>query len=236
MLLQNSQWEPWLDTLLNEDPFWGYMRGVNLISWIIAITVMYVANYIFFLRAKRTDLDSQKALFRSFGLFFGIMGITRICFVFAYFIEPYYNLLLSIGYTTGAISLLPLILTLEKYLITQTKRFFSIVGIILTILGVVFLVLTFFTPTISEVSRSLQNVGMPILALAFVILYSIVIKYSTGTIRTKAIMTLLGMFIFVAGILFDSETLLEQNPATMHIAPIVFSIGIIITTMFQRSD
>ena len=103
MLIQNSTWEPWLVVLL-EDPIWGYTRGVNLVTWIAAISLMYAATIVFFRRAARTDFESQKSLFRSFGLFFAIMGITRICFIFSYFIEPYYNFLLAVGYTFGTLS------------------------------------------------------------------------------------------------------------------------------------
>ena len=164
----------------------------------------------------RTDFESQKALFKSFGLLFAIMGITRICFVFSYFIEPYYNFLLAVGYTFGAVALLPLVYTLEKYMITQTKRFFTIVGAIMVVLGFLFLFLTFSIPEISELSRTIQDIGMPILALSFLILYGLVIKNATGIIRKKAIMTLLGLVIFVVGILLDSESLLETNPSLMH--------------------
>lgn len=235
MIFQNSTWDPWLSTLL-QDNLWGYMRGVNLISWIAAISLMYISSLIFMRRGSRTDFESQKRLFQSFGLFFILMGITRISFVLAYFIESYYNFLLAIGYTFGALSLLPIVLILEKYMITQTHRFFSIIGIILVVMGFVFLFLTFQMPEISEISRSVQNIGMPVLALSFLILYGIVIKNATGDIRKKAIMTVLGMIIFVIGILLDSENLLESNPSSMHIAPIVFSIGIIIISLFQKSE
>jgi hypothetical protein len=235
MLLQNSEWDSWLKVLL-EDSIWGYMRGVNLAFWITAISIMYLTSIVFMRRAARTDFESQKHLFRSYGLFFILMGITRISFVLAYFIEPYYNLLLSIGYVFGALSLLPLVFTLEKYMITQTKRLFSLIGLILVVLGFVFLILTLEFPKISETSRTVQDIGMPIIALSYLILYGIVIKNSTGDIRKKAIMTLVGMIVFVAGILFDSENLLAINPATMHIAPVVFSLGIILIAHFQKSE
>jgi hypothetical protein len=235
MILQNSEWAPWLKELL-ADPLWGYVRGVNLILWLIAITTMYLVGLVFFKRAKATDLDSQKSLFRSFGLLFMIMGLTRISFIVGYFIEPWYNFLLALGYCFGALAMLPLVFTLEKYLIKQTKRFFSLVGVILTIVGFAFLYVTLENPRLSELSRTLQNIGMPVLASAFLILYGWVIKNSAGDIRKKALMTLIGMFIFVVGILLDSETLVEQIPATMHIAPIVFTLGIIIVSKNQKIE
>ncbi len=43
MFFQISQWPLWLSNLINNG-FWGYARGLNLILWLIAIGLMYVAE------------------------------------------------------------------------------------------------------------------------------------------------------------------------------------------------
>jgi hypothetical protein len=241
MIDQSSVWESWLVDIMS-DPEWGYVRGIHLYTWIGTIIAVYIIGLIFFLRAKHSTVISQKWFFRSFGLFLVFMGLTRISFVFAYFIEPYYNLLLAAGYAFASVALLPLVFTLEKWMFPQTKKFFSIVGVTLTVLSFYFVI---FQATDSEISRMIQNIGMPIMILAFLMLYIFMIRVSTGSVRKKAIRTLLGIIIFVAGILLDSEGLLESVYIAagmslvipvMFISPIVFAIGLIIIGASQKMD
>jgi hypothetical protein len=239
MILQTDQWESWLtDNYM--DPVSGYMRGFSLYLWIFAIASMYFIGIVFILRSRKEGIfASQSWIFRSFGLFFFIMGITRIIFIFAYWIEPSYHLLLTIGYVFGALSLVPLIIVIEKYLILWSHHFFSIVGGILSILSFYFL----FFPSQSDFSRTIQEVGMPVLLAGYVILYINVIKLSAGAIRRKAIMTLFGMVVLVVGILLDSERALESwalDPIMrivgLYIPPLVFALGVYIIGFSQKMD
>jgi hypothetical protein len=235
MFLQTSEWDPWLKSMM-ADPLWGYVRGINMILWIIAISLMYIAAAIFFKRSHVKDLyPSQKAIFFGFACFFAIMGITRINFFLSYWIEPYYNLLLTIGYVFGALSFLPLIYGLEKHIITRTHFFFTIAGIITCALSAYFL----FDVSESDLARTIQNIAMPVVLAGFVLLYLAMIKQSTGEIRKKVLLTFIGFVIFLAGILLDSESLFESisDPTlVMQLSPIIFSIGILIIVRFQRMD
>lgn len=231
MFVQESIWDPWLVDMM-ADPQFGYIRGYHLGLWVIAIACMYIAAAIFWGRSRKEGMfESQIWVFRSFALFFILMGVTRISFVIAYWVEPYYNLLLAIGYTFGAFSLLPLIATLEKYILIKTHHFFTIVGIILSVISFYFL----FVPYESDLSREIQNLGMPILLAAFLILYLWMIKISTGMVRTKAIMTLLGMFVLTLGIILDGEGILESG-LSIWVSPPIFIAGILIILMTQKMD
>ncbi|MBD3350683.1 MAG: hypothetical protein GF364_04265 [Candidatus Lokiarchaeota archaeon] len=236
MLIQTSEWESWLLDIIEA----GYIRGVHLVIWISAIAIMYVAGAIFLNRSLQEGLlKSQMWVYRSFGLFFILMGITRILFVLGYFIEPFYNFLLALGYAFGALSLLPLVITLEKWLIKWSRHFFSIVGIILTILSFYFVI---FDVSHSELSRTIQEIGMPIMAGSFLILYMYLIKITIGAVRKKAILTLIGMTIFVIGIVLDGERLLYGFYGTslllpmMFLSPAVFISGILLMLYAQRVD
>jgi hypothetical protein len=232
MQLQNSEWEPWLEEMM-ADNLLGYVRGVNLVLWLIAIVTIYIVGTTFFLRAQRDGImDSQKRFYQSFGFFFFTMGVTRIFFVASYWIEPYYNLLLVIGYSFAALSLVPLVATIEKYMITQSKHFFTAIGIILTLLSFYFIVF----PSQSEISRTIQYVGMPVLGGSFILLYLFVIKNSIGSLRSKAMKTLMGMIIFTLGIILDGEDLLVSGAIPIHLPPIIFTIGIIIIGFSQKMD
>jgi FtsH-binding integral membrane protein len=235
MLFQSSRYDNWLVDLL-ENPIWGYMRGVNLAAWIIAITIMYVIGVIFLKRAYIIKDEPKKQLFRSFGMFFILMGITRISYILAYWIEPYYNFFLSLGYCFGALSLFPLVITLERWTFTKNKFFFTIVGAILIGCSFVFLILTFIIPSISEILRLILNIGIPIIAVSLAILYGIMIKNESGEIRRKTVFLLLGIIIFIEGMLLDSEMFLKVNASSMHIAPFVFILGMILIVLNQKIE
>ena len=181
MFFQISQWPLWLSNLINNG-FWGYARGLNLILWLIAIGLMYVAGGIFILRTHRKEIIiSQIWLYRSFALFFMIMGLTRISFLLGYTFQSDYNFYLALGYMFGAISFLPMFFTLEHFIIVKTHKIFSIIGIILALLGIYFAVFSYD----SAMSLLIQDIGMPILAGCFAILYIWLITQTTGTVQEK---------------------------------------------------
>ncbi|HMF30914.1 MAG TPA: hypothetical protein VKK79_05850 [Candidatus Lokiarchaeia archaeon] len=236
MLFQNSVWAQWLIDAMT-DPVYGYARGINLFLWVGAITIMYITGIVFFVRAAKKDLPpSQVWLNRSFGLLFFLMGVTRIVFILGYIIEAYYNFLLALGYAVASLSLLPIVATFEKWATPQTKRFFTIVAIIICVIAFYFV----FTPAQSALSRTIQDIGMPVVAAEFAILYIWIIKNSTGNVRKKAISTFLGALVFVVGILLDSESIIEEwiliSPFLIDIAPIVFAIGVIIMGVSQKLE
>ena len=219
----------------------GYLRGVHLYFWLTVIVSMYIVTFVFMKRANAVEMVSQKWIFRSFGLIFAFMGVTRIMFVFAYFAENLaaYHQFLAWGYAFAAVALLPLIFTLEKWLIKWSKKFFSAVSVVLVILGFYFTI----AADKSELSRTIQSIGMPVLAVSFIVLYGWIIKNSTGSVRKKSIFTMIGMVIFVAGILLDGETTIESvycaglNSLVVpmfYLSPIVFLIGMLVIVYSQK--
>ncbi len=231
-MMQTSVWKDWLETLL-ADSVWGYYRGFNLALWIFAIGIMYGVGIVFWIRANKPNvIPSQTWLLKSFTLLFFFQGITRISFVLSYFIEPYYNFLLALGYAFAAISLLPLIITIEKWSTPQTHKIFTFMAIVVSILGFYFI----FDPSQSDLSRTIQEIAMPVMIVLFLILYLWMIKNSTGAVRKKAILALLGAIVFIAGILLDSEGLIKTIQVIFHFAPIVFTLGVVIIGVSQKVD
>jgi hypothetical protein len=169
------------------------------------------------------------------------MGLVRISFLLSYQseFESNYHLLLSVGYAFGAISLLPIVITIERFMVTKSRKIFSILGIILCIISLYFVIF----PEDSPLSRTIQDIGMPFLALSFLLLYLWVIIHSAGDVRHKAIMTLLGIVVLVVGIILDSENLVLENVPLgppiiiiMNLSPIVFWLGVVIVTSSQKMD
>jgi hypothetical protein len=238
MFFQTSTWAPWLIGLQNNG-IWGYYRGINLGLWIVVIVLLAVVSLIFIRRADIKDsLPSLVWLNRSFAFFFFFQGLTRISFVIGYFDESYYNLLLALGYVFGVVALLPLVITFERFIVTNTRKVFSILSIILTVIAASFLLY----PANSSLSRTIEYACLPFVLAIFVVLYIWMVIHSPGDVRKKAIWTIIGMFIFIGGVLLDSETILYdlvsnnfQVTVIIILAPIVYAIGIIVITMNQRT-
>jgi hypothetical protein len=227
-------WSSYLIDLFN-DPVFPYYRGIHLGMWITAVVIMYILCVIFIIRSKREGIfDSQKWLFRSFALFFGLMGGTRIFFIIGCLIEPWYEITLVIAYLFGILSLTPAVMTLEKYIVTKTHKIFSLLAIAISISSLIFV----FIPSQYALSRGIMSAAMPFLLFIFVFLYVSVIRNSVGTVRKKSLLTLIGMVIIVIGTLLDSEALLVAmaNHIITAAGPIVFSIGCIIIGYSQKLD
>jgi hypothetical protein len=224
MLCQESTWAPWLLEIL-KDPVWGYMRGFNLAMWVIAISIMYIVGGLFFwsVRSKKPN-RVEKELRWAYGWWMWVMGITRICFVFAYWVEPYYNLFLAVGYFCGAASLVPLVYALEKWIIKQTRFAFSIVAFGVTIFSGFFLLF----PYQSALARGVQNYALPFVATVFVGLYIRRILASEGIVRRKGSMTLFGYFVVTSGIIVDGEAMIQTNFYLAYAAPFIFITGILL--------
>ncbi len=225
-----STWPSSLVDLINN---LRYYRDLHFITWIIAIGMMYIVGIVIWSRSRKSGvIPSQARFLQSFALLFFLMGVTRILFVLCYFFEPYYEILKTIAYAFAALSLLPVIITIEKWSLPQTHKIFSIIALALCVVGFYFV----FEPTQSEVSRTIQQVTMPVLFAVFVILYVWVIRLSTGTVRKKAIMALIGAFIFGLGIILDSEQLVLSIPAIMYLSPILLTFSVLILVFSQKAD
>ncbi len=211
----------------------GYYRSFHLVTWIIAIGMMYIVGIVIWSRSKKSGVITSQARFlQSFALLFFLMGITRVLFVFGYFYDSYFEILKTIAYAFAALSLLPIIITIEKWSLPQTHKIFSIIALVLCVVGFYFV----FEPTQSEISRTIQQVTIPVLFVVFVILYVWVIKLSTGAVRTKAILALIGAFIFGLGVILDSEQLVLSIPAIMYLSPLLLVFSMIILGISQKAD
>jgi len=230
-IFQNSRWGDDIKKLM-EDPLWGYARGYNMLLWIGVVLSLMISAIVLINRGRRKDIIiSQKWIYRGFGFFLICFGITVIFYLFAYNIEPYFDLLKECGYTFSIIAPILLILTIEKYMMTKTRRFFSIFSIGLAIFCIIYI----FLSTESSTLRTITQSGAPVLMLIFVLLYIKVILLSIGKIRQKAIITFIGLLCIGIAIILDSEAVMLTG-IPLFIAPIVYMIGAILVGIYQKMD
>jgi hypothetical protein len=229
MLQQHSIWPEWLKILM-QNPLWGYMRGVNLGIWIALVAILLFIAGILLHRSRGGDIiPSQMWLFRSFALFFIFTACTYLSYMLAYNLEPFYNLFLTLGYTFGIISVIPIIATIEKYILIRTRHVITIFTIIL--FGIALFVVI--NPTYSPILRVITQSSAPILGFVVLILYLIVIKNSTGSLRQKAMMTLIGFILIMVGMALDSESIMKAG-FPLIISPLVLFGGALLVVWSQK--
>ncbi|MHA1820550.1 MAG: hypothetical protein ACTSVC_08765, partial [Promethearchaeota archaeon] len=216
-IFQNSHWSEDIKKLL-QDPLWGYARGFNLLLWIGVIITLITTALVLFKRSRKEGiLVSQKRIYAGFGVLLSFFSITITFYMLAYNIEPYFDLLKELGYTFSILGPVPIILAIENYMFKKTKHFFSIFSIALAIFCIIFL----FISTNSSVLRTITGSGAIVLILLFFILYMKIIALSVGRIRSKSIITFLGLLCIAVAILLDSEAVMEAG-IPLFIAPSIY--------------
>lgn len=210
-----------------------YMHSWHLALWILGTLILFIACVIFLKRSNQQGLiESQKQLFRSYASFAIFMGICRAFFMMAYNdLFDAYGILLHIGFFFGQLSLIPAIWVFEKYLVTKTRKVFTILAIALTIISVFGI---FFTnQTIVDLLS--QRFGAPVLAVVYFYLYIYIAKTTTGIMRRNSILMIIGFSVLCLGIIMDSIEIVKNPLIPLWISPVLFNIGGLIILITQRS-
>jgi hypothetical protein len=211
----------------------GYMQGWHLIAWIAIIVMMYVFAVYGLIRAAHAELASQKWFYRAFCWFLIFYGITNITIVLSIWSNAGndYNFYQGIANFSGVVSLFPLILTFEKYLVSKTHFVFTIIGIVVVILvGLVYVLM----PNNPTVSLRIAQVGAPILLVIVVALFFVLISQSAGEVRKRAIYTLLGIAFAGFGAIFNGVDMIGLG-VPLYVAPILFGLGILLIVWSQMT-
>lgn len=131
----------------------------------------------------------------------------------------------DLGTLLGLISLTIFIFLVEKYVYTRSKYIFSAVGSFAIVWDVVFLLIIYNV----EYIYLAQAVFLPIIASIVPIIYLYVAIRSSGEPRTKSLIILLGILIFMVANVLHYE-LLKVNFAFGYyiLSPACFIVGLII--------
>jgi hypothetical protein len=168
------------------------------------ICFLFVVGFIFInKRLKEEETKGQRYFSIGIAMLAFMSGLTRIFFVISDFQIEYsatWNLLWRMATGSSFLAVIFIALVIETYLV-KTKYLCSIIGIVGTII-VIFVNV--------DLARSLMAPIYLILGAEIVLLYLYVAYKSPGTLRTKALLMILSLIIFLAGIIFDSSSLMES--------------------------
>jgi FtsH-binding integral membrane protein len=202
-----------------------YSHGINLYMW-IGVTALLLINFVLFLiRARKVkDIESQRQLLNSYGIFcLGQAGV-HIFFLLAFNLTENYDIYINIAYVCGTVALLPVTYFMEKYILPQSRHFFFIVAFCLMAVTIYAL----FDASQTEFSRSVQRIASPVIFGMVAILCIYMIIKSSGFLRKRAFMIMIGLGIMSVAMLLDSNEFVIDQTFPLWISPSVFAVGTIL--------
>ncbi|MBD3350505.1 MAG: hypothetical protein GF364_03365 [Candidatus Lokiarchaeota archaeon] len=226
MILTVETWEDfWL-----KNTFW---LGVCVIGIIIGT--------VFMVRGKRTSSEvvSQKQIFYGYGLFYYCYIGTRILFIFSDIANInnsiHYDSFVNGAYLCSGVALISMIVTIERYMLTVTKKVFSIISIAgVGTLAALFIV-SFFNDSVLAISRVLNTAIFGLCGLVIIILYLILVRSVTGTLRRNALISLLGIIVVAVGLIMDMNALSNISKMFVILSPIITAVGAILLGLGQKT-
>lgn len=205
----------------------GYYEGISLVLWIIGICLLFVSSFLFLLKAMKIELKDPKIGFIAYCLFTGVFACARLIFTIGNITPESYDFYTSIGYILSPLSLVPLLYVVETQIVTSTKKIF----LIITCIGIIIALISLIFPDSRYFALTMLSIMMPFSSLSIIVLYLYVITKTSGRVRQKAILILLGLALIGISHVMDSEYLVRYLP--LELAPICLISGVIIFTVAQ---
>lgn len=212
-----------------------YYNNINLFIGIVSIVIFFVIAAILFVK-KKDEVETARRIKIGYGLFAIFYALCRVFFIIAVWFpdEPWnpnsYDFFVVIGYLFASVGLTSLIFVLEKYLITKTKRVFSVIGIVVSVLLAITIVgqllqLQVPVPLIvdgeplnllgQQTALYISVVASPLLIAVIAILYMYLAAKSTADLRKKAVLILVAIALIGIASIFDSETVVVSMPGLL---------------------
>lgn len=196
---------------------------------IIALTItLVIGAFLIGLYALLASKNPEKRLGSNYligiAIFMIFFGVGRLIYmIHDYFAPDELDLLLwKIATAIVFSGLIFFIYTIETFVYPKTKRVFSILGVIILVIVIV---------AELQIARYFIYVGNLLLIIVPFLIYLIIIKNSTGVVRKRAIIIIVGMLIFGIGqgtALFELAGIMNKETASI-IAPPITLFGLSIT-------
>jgi hypothetical protein len=227
------------------------IRTLLLIIFIVVLLAGFIA---FVIKSRQAENPATKRIKLGYGLFGLTYAMTRIFFLFSDYesaitypaTTQLHLVWVTAAYSVTFVSLLVIYATVER-LILHRKPILTVIATIAFGICLVAMVLTVFgvglnlavnPPTGPHVIAqwSLYITG-PILMLGLALLYIVIIRNSTGSVRSKASLSLIGLILIFVGLFLDMDllaALLWFNDIRAILAPLAFIAGTVAFFVAQK--
>lgn len=203
-----------------------YYEGVSLILWILAVIILFSAFILFLNKALRSDVKETRFGYLSMANFSLFFGLCRLFYLFSVYDPPNYILHVVLGYLFTSIALLFIIYEVETQVITQTKKLFTVITLIMVIISII----TVIGLTTRDLALLLMYLLMPLSTGILAIMYVYFISKSSGKIRKKAIFILIAIMLVFFAHLLDTETFISLTYPIipLELPPLMMCSGMIL--------
>lgn len=205
--------------------FTYYLFGDGLLTWLwlIVIALLFASSMTFLLRWKKFHYGDQRttaSLYSGYALFIGFFVITRISFLISDYYEfygketmfhegvesiPEFQIAIRIAYVVSLFALTFFFYGLEKYIL-PTKHIIMIIPLVHGIISI-------FLPY--DIMRVIMYYVQPGYFIVSGWAYYYMYKNSTGDLKKKSLLAMLGLILFYFGLFTDSKAVkmfsLENN-------------------------
>jgi len=176
------------------------------------------------------ELKSLKMTYCAYGFALLMLSLTRIFFIVAVYIPDNYDFYTNLGYISGIAGLIYWLYVLESYLVKKTKRFFTIISVIVFSISIIAL----FGVVSRDFALDIQFILLPVALVVIVILYVYLIIKTTGTVRVKSSWVLVGLALIAVAQVMDGQDFISALPEfPLIIAPLIMLAGVMIFIISQ---
>ncbi len=173
---------------------------------------------------KNTELKSRKNYYFGISMIFLMVGLSRVIFTYHDFMAPE-ELDIPLWKIASIINLVGLLIIsymIETYVYKKTKHLVSIIGMIL--IGLFIIIIDV------NLSKVFLYIGNALMLLLPFLLYLFVLINTSGVIRKRAAIIVIGMLILMIGTIFSVFVLMNllDNTTSLILSPPFTLTGFII--------
>ncbi|MHA1820495.1 MAG: hypothetical protein ACTSU2_09010 [Promethearchaeota archaeon] len=215
-------------------------------AWIIVVAINFIAAIIMLHSASKIQKEypTQGNIFRRYGYFIIGYGVGRVFFIFSDIerwnngtlangcFTPLHTQFVLLAYISMIIASLFLIIVTERYILNLKHRYLTYFYLILLVSAIILFFLAQFAAKFLNTIRLFNMLFSSVGALLIVFLYIKAIKFSTGKLRTKAIMIFVGIILIFGGTVIDSELIINMIKIPIWTPAIFVGVGFIILVYF----
>ncbi|NMC07021.1 MAG: hypothetical protein GYA24_17515 [Candidatus Lokiarchaeota archaeon] len=215
------------------------------------IVVLLVGFVYFTIKSKQAENPATRRIKLGYGLFGLTYALTRLFFLLSDYeiasrggvVTQLHLAWVTAAYCVTFVSLLVIYTTVER-LILHRKPILSLIAAIAFIICLASFVLTLLGVGLDvandtgphQIAKYTLYATGPILALGIAVLYIVIVRNSTGALRAKAVLSLVGLLLLFAGLILDMDILASAafDPIRFVISPLLFIVGTILFFQAQK--
>nr|MDO8108865.1 hypothetical protein [Candidatus Sigynarchaeota archaeon] len=213
---------------------------------IVFIGILLVGFVWFMVKARTMESPQARRIQQGYGLFGLTYAFTRIFFLLSDYergshlgtVTQLHLIWVGLGYSVTFVSLLVIYYTVEKQILNR-KPILTVIALgsfIVCLVSLVMVILNIGVDLVNnngpqKIAQYTLYITGSFLAIGIAALYIVIARNSSGDVKKKALLSLIGLLIMFGGLLMDMDALsaLGIDAIRFYLSPLLFIVG---TSMF----